>query len=64
MTDRSDTAASARSTPGTFKTKGLARPAIGQPAPVVELGDGTEGQWRLCDHRGRPVVLIFHRHIH
>jgi peroxiredoxin len=37
---------------------------VGDPAPRVELPahDGTP--WRLGDHLGRPVVLIFHRHLH
>lgn len=40
------------------------RPALGQPAPPIELvtADGTP--WRLSDHLGSTVVLIFHRHIH
>jgi peroxiredoxin len=37
---------------------------VGGPAPLIELPahDGTT--WRLGDHLGRPVVLIFHRHLH
>lgn len=37
---------------------------VGDPAPPVDLQahDGT--RWRLADHLGRPVVLIFHRHLH
>jgi len=42
----------------------LERPQIGRPAPAVDVVD-TEGRpWRLADHRGHVVVLIFHRHIH
>jgi peroxiredoxin len=32
-------------------------------APALELPDADGGTWRLADHRGRPVVLIFHRHL-
>jgi peroxiredoxin len=37
---------------------------VGDLAPPVEVSahDGTP--WRLGDHIGRPVVLIFHRHLH
>ncbi|MEO1059801.1 MAG: redoxin domain-containing protein [Actinomycetota bacterium] len=42
----------------------LARPIVGDPAPDVSLPDATGEGWRLSDHRGHPVVLIFHRHIH
>ena len=42
----------------------LPRPLVGDPAPAIDLID-TEGQrWRLADHLGTPVVVIFHRHIH
>ncbi|MEM7274108.1 MAG: hypothetical protein AAF547_13570 [Actinomycetota bacterium] len=55
------------------------RPAIGVSAPAIDLAidramderavdepaaQRGEGRWRLADHRGRTVVLIFHRHIH
>jgi peroxiredoxin Q/BCP len=32
---------------------------IGSPAPDFEL-DGTEGRFRLSDHRGERVVLLFY----
>jgi peroxiredoxin len=35
----------------------------GDVAPEVELPDHDGNTWRLSDHRGRPVVLIFHRHL-
>ena len=35
----------------------------GDMAPDVDLPDDQGGRWRLADHRGRPVVLIFHRHL-
>lgn len=31
----------------------------GDPAPDFEL-EGTDGSFRLSDHRGRPVVLLFY----
>ena len=43
---------------------GLARPEIGLPAPPVALDDADGRPWRLADHLGSHVVLIFHRHIH
>ena len=36
---------------------------VGDPAPAFELPDHDGGTWRLEDHRGSPVVLIFHRHL-
>lgn len=41
-----------------------ARPAIGSPAPQLELATAAGETWRLADQRGTYVVLIFHRHIH
>lgn len=38
-------------------------PAIGDPAPTIELPDHTGRPWRLHDHSGQPVVLVFHRHL-
>lgn len=37
---------------------------VGDPAPPVELHSPDGTRWRLDDHLGRPVVLIFHRHLH
>src|ERR1700742_1184853 len=34
-------------------------PTIGDPAPDFEL-DGTDGHFRLSDHRGETVVLLFY----
>jgi peroxiredoxin Q/BCP len=34
-------------------------PAVGEQAPDFEL-EGTEGQFRLSDHRGERVVLLFY----
>ena len=34
-------------------------PQLGDPAPDFEL-DGTEGRFRLSDHRGERVVLLFY----
>lgn len=41
----------------------LTRPALGQPAPAIELADPDGNIWRLDDGRGAPVLLIFHRHL-
>jgi len=44
------------------------RPAIDQPAPRFTLPTHDGGGWSLDDHVGpgceRPIVLVFHRHIH
>ena len=32
-------------------------------APDFALPDHEGNLWRLSDQRGRPVVLIFHRHL-
>ncbi len=32
--------------------------------PEIELAADDGSTWRLADHAGTPVVLIFHRHIH
>ena len=36
---------------------------VEDPAPELVLPDADGETWRLSDHRGRPVVLIFHRHL-
>jgi hypothetical protein len=36
---------------------------VGDLAPDFALPDQDGHQWRLSDHRGRNVVLIFHRHL-
>ena len=36
---------------------------VGDPAPEIALPDHDGATWRLSDHRGRPVVLLFHRHL-
>ncbi len=38
-------------------------PSPGSMAPEVAQPDDQGGWWRLSEHRGRPVVLIFHRHL-
>jgi peroxiredoxin len=38
-------------------------PRIGDPAPPVDLAAHDGRRWRLADHAGRPVVLLFHRHL-
>jgi peroxiredoxin Q/BCP len=35
------------------------RPRVGDPAPDFEL-DGTDGPFRLSEHRGERVVLLFY----
>ncbi|MCH9837030.1 MAG: hypothetical protein GKR86_09725 [Ilumatobacter sp.] len=44
------------------------RPPLDEPAPPVTLPVYGGGTWSLDDHVGpecqRPVVLVFHRHIH
>jgi peroxiredoxin Q/BCP len=37
----------------------MASPQVGDPAPDFEL-DGTEGVFRLSEHRGERVVLLFY----
>jgi peroxiredoxin len=37
--------------------------AIGDLVPDVELVDHTGARWRLSTCRGRPVVLLLHRHL-
>ena len=32
----------------------------GQPAPDFSLRDGAGAEWRLSDHRGKVVVLLFY----
>ena len=36
---------------------------VGDVAPEVVLPDDRGDTWRLSDQRGRPVVLVFHRHL-
>ena len=36
---------------------------VGDPAPQIDLLDQEGNRWRLSDHRGRPVVVLFHRHL-
>lgn len=35
----------------------------GDPAPEIALPDHEGNVWRLSDHLGRPVVVLFHRHL-
>ena len=37
--------------------------AIGDPLPDVELLDHDGEPWRPAHERGRPLVLILHRHL-
>ena len=36
---------------------------VGDDAPTIDLPTHDGRRWVLADHRGRPVVLIFHRHL-
>jgi peroxiredoxin len=36
---------------------------VGDAAPPIDLPTHDGSRWRLADHTGRPVVLIFHRHL-
>jgi len=36
---------------------------IGDPLPSLELVDHTGRPWRTADQRGRPLVLVLHRHL-
>jgi peroxiredoxin len=36
---------------------------VGDLAPEIELPDDQGGVWRLSAHRGRAVVVLFHRHL-
>jgi peroxiredoxin Q/BCP len=38
----------------------LSNANIGTPAPDFVLSDGDGNQWRLSDHRGKVVVLLFY----
>jgi peroxiredoxin len=37
--------------------------SVGDLAPDIDLPDWKGDRWRLSEFRGRPVVLIFHRHL-
>ena len=36
---------------------------VGDSLPAVALVDHEGRAWRTEDHRGRPLVLILHRHL-
>jgi peroxiredoxin len=36
---------------------------VNEIAPEIDLPDDEGGRWRLSDHRGTPVLVIFHRHL-
>ena len=36
---------------------------VGDVAPEIALPDHEGNIWRLSAHRGRPVVILFHRHL-
>ena len=39
---------------------GNSKPQVGEPAPEFTLPDGGGKEWRLADHRGKVVVLLFY----
>lgn len=36
---------------------------VGDTAPGIALPDHEGNVWRLSERRGRPVLLLFHRHL-
>lgn len=36
---------------------------VGDVVPDVDLVDHLGEPWRVSRHRGRPVVLVLHRHL-
>lgn len=38
-------------------------PRIGEPVEDFEVVDEHGHPWRLSEQRGRPLLLIFHRHL-
>ena len=41
----------------------VVRPAVGVAAPRIQATYSDGRPWMITDHRGRYLVLIFHRHI-
>lgn len=37
--------------------------SVGDRAPEISLVDHEGQTWSLSAHRGRPVVVLFHRHL-
>ncbi len=37
--------------------------ALGTEAPDFALPTDTGATWRLSEHRGKPLILMFHRHL-
>lgn len=40
------------------------RPEVGELAPIIAARHPDGRPWSITDHRGRTLVMIFHRHIH
>ena len=36
---------------------------VGDVAPPIDLPTHDGRRWTLASHAGRPVVLVFHRHL-
>ncbi len=41
----------------------ICMPVVGNPFPANTLVDHRGDEWTIEQHRGRPVLLIFHRHL-
>jgi peroxiredoxin len=41
----------------------VSAPRIGDPAPEIDAVDHEGNRWRLSDQHGRPVIVLFHRHL-
>ena len=39
------------------------RVRVGDRFPEIELLDDLGARWRSADQRGRPLVLVLHRHL-
>jgi peroxiredoxin len=37
--------------------------SIGDLLPDIELVDADGATWRTADQRGRPIVMVLHRHL-
>ena len=41
----------------------MSGPVVGDRAPEIALATLDGYQWRLSDALGRPVLVVFHRHL-
>jgi hypothetical protein len=42
---------------------GAMGPHVGDAAPEIDLTTPDGRSWRLSDVRGRPALVVFHRHL-